>query len=334
MSIPGNIQEMQSATLANLLYQADHWLTVAPSPPALLKVPGGYGDPSGHDQAMQPLVWDSQAALATALAWRLTGNIAYADHCAQVLTAWFTTLKEVQGFDSNLALVTKGLAFLEAWEHLVHYSWDGGPMVNLVKNLYYPAAQALISHPNNPGAWGWCGLIMADRFCGKDLLPRVDGFLGHLEKAVNLDTGDLWREDRRTNSGLWYTSWALEAYTKGLFLFQQLLSQDFFYLLWPAYQRLAEFVLHPETWPHPLPHGPWGLWGKLWQLCFPCAGALELPVPGRWPSGLLDTLLARGKFYPPWLAGDIATWLAPAGPINEGDAFRFSTVKHCFGLEP
>lgn len=316
------------AALANLLIQADNWLQTPPSPLATLRVPGGYADPAGHEQAMRPLVQDSMAALGEALAWIITGDLKYLIQADMILAAWEATLKKVSGFDSQLALVTKGMAMLESWRIL-----GSGARLQPFNflSLYIPAAQALISYANNPGAWGWCGLVLAERFMGKNLAGRVDGFLKHLKNAVDLDSGDLWREDRRTNSGIWYTSWALQAYTKVLFIFKQELGQDYFSLLRPAYQRLAEFVLNPETWPHRLPGG---ILGKLWRLAFPCADVLEIPVPGRWPSGLLDTLILREEFYPEWLEPNITSWLEPVRPINEGDALRWSTLKFCYGLEP
>ena len=321
--------DMKAQALANLLQMAQNWQAEPPKPPAILQVPNTYSDPTGSAQATQQLEWNSDAAITFALAWKVTGDSKYADLAVSYLNAWATTCKQVSGFDAQLAMTHMGLNFVEAYGLLAGYP-SPAAIPAWIEAIYRPCAASLTVHPNNPGAWGYCGKLSADLALGKSIAANLADVLKHIKGAVSLESGDLWREDRRTNSGIWYTSFALEPYSKLGFMFQDEIGDQILVSLRPAYQRLFEFVLRPDTWPHPLPQG---IFGKIWRAMYPCADTLETTVPGRWPSGLYDTLSLRGFSVSPPLDPVINSWLNPVRPISEG-CFPYSTLKYCYGLTP
>jgi len=316
-------------SLTYLTNMANNYLEDVPSPPSVLADPGYYSNPSGAAKATASLKHDSWAALSLALMYKLQQGEHYAEAAVNYLKAWATTCKKLDGFDARLTMAYNGLSFLEAFTYIRDHDADLTPLFyDWVKNVYQLGCQSLYYKDNNPGSWGRCGNIYADFIMNKNVLSHVTPFIDHIKKVVNPLNGDLYLEDRRTNSGIWYTAFALEAMTKVLFIFKQTNNGDHFKLLVPAYFMLSHYCQHPEEWPYALSKA--GIFGRFWRIVFPCANTLEVPVPGQWPSGLLDILSCKNIITDP----SLENYLNPVRPIGEGCAFRFSTLKWCFNIAP
>jgi hypothetical protein len=307
---------------------------VIPNPVPILKVPPSYSDPIGNKAATASLNKDSECALINAMAYKITSDEVYAIRALSIISAWARSCKEVTGFEAWLNFSHKALLFVQAFRHIQPYVAKNSPgyyalISDWINNVYVRACNNLLSWPNNPGAWGWCGKIVAAKCLRIPMDSYCNPFLNHLQNAIDPKTGELSFENKRTNSGIWYTSFALEAYTKSMLALDENLGVSYIYMLFPAYRSLWKYCKNPSLWPYRLPAG----WiGSFWRWMYPCSSELEVPS-GGWPNGLFDTLSYLGL---DWGQNqeEVDDFLNPQRPCCEGSAFRFSTLRYYYGIDP
>lgn len=111
---------------------------------------------------------DASAAYVNAIYWKVTGNSSYGDAAANILDAWSSTLKYINGTsDKFLASGLYGYQLANAGEILREYnSWDGLPnLVNILRNVFYPMNHDFLVNHNGAkidhywANWDLCNLI-------------------------------------------------------------------------------------------------------------------------------------------------------------------------------
>ncbi|TRX61208.1 T9SS type A sorting domain-containing protein [Fulvivirga sp. M361] len=120
-----SVEPQASAYLA-LIAEADGYLNFVPNAPVTLDIPGGYQDSNGLNAARELLWSNCHPAYTTALAYALTGNIAYAEKAREVLMNWTQTETTFTGDDRGLQLGSYFTPMLYAADLIYDYSgWTG-----------------------------------------------------------------------------------------------------------------------------------------------------------------------------------------------------------------
>jgi hypothetical protein len=197
----------------------------------------------------------------------------YADTAIAILDDWATHNKVLVNHEAKLIMTFKGILFLEVYLLL------GKPesFPSWVEKVYRPGAQALYSEQNNQGAWGLLGCAMSDVILGRPTGTHLYRYAEFISKATD-DVGKMKIEILRTNSGMWYSYFALLPLLRTAIL----LDADE-WMLFPALKWLWQYVEHPETWPYKLKPG---LRGWIQRMIHPCALDVELPRKDDWPANL------------------------------------------------
>ena len=183
---------------------ADNMMGLTPGPVETLYVPQYYRDPEGHWKAKVTLDRDAHVALAASIAHEMTGLTKYWVLVQRILDSWARTLTEVKGSEAKLVLVYEGQRFLDAYlrfkmsatfHHPIFEQW--------IREVYNPCAVWLAKYPDNKGAWGWLGQVLARKCVGADLRETARLLERHLTHDKDA-YGMIWREAKRKTDWLWY----------------------------------------------------------------------------------------------------------------------------------
>lgn len=326
-------QEPWATAFAALLQEADAALAHPPAPLADLSVPAYYDDPAGHEAAKQALSDDAFAAYACALAFQLARTDAqravYANKAIEILDAWATVNTRVSGADGSLVMMYKGIHLVYAADLVAGYpGWGADAAARFrtwVATQFASSADEKKTARNNHGAWGTLGAMAAAAYLGDG--PALDVEIERLRARIRDEidaNGELPEENKRTNSGIWYTYFALAPMTgaaqlarnvRGLDLFDHVAANGRSLRL--ALDRLFFYAEHPDAWPHHLPDG---LAGELWRLLYPCADELELPTPNSWPGNLFEAMASE------YGVGAWSAWVEPYRPQRGGHIWIYPTL--------
>lgn len=295
-------------------------------------VPAYYRDPQGSMAAKQALSDDAAAAYALALAYQLDPTeqrVRFAAKAVELLEAWARTNRRVSGGDGDLVLCYAGLPMVLAADLLSdHDGWSApGRMAfqGWVKGVFCGSADRIKGKPSNWGAWGTCAAVAVAH-----LLDDRDAVAAETEalKSRIADTiapnGELPHENRRTNSGMWYTYFALAPTTVAAQIILNATGTDLFTYQAPdgrplrqALDRLFAYSQQPEQWPYRLPPG---LRGRLWRTFYPAADHVLIPTATSWPGNLFEAMATVYR-EPAW-----DEWLGPHRPIHGGRGWVYPTL--------
>jgi hypothetical protein len=111
------------------------------------------GNHTGHPQNYPNLYNDIAAAYACALRWQISGDSAYADKAVEIMNAWSSMLKQIDGSsDRFLAAGIYGYQFANAAEIMRDYQgWkkaDFKQFQNMMLNVFYPMNHDFLTHHN------------------------------------------------------------------------------------------------------------------------------------------------------------------------------------------
>jgi len=152
-----------------LIANSHSQLSYNPSPVVKLIRGGGSTEeplPDNYSAAFN----DAAAAYQTAIRWKITGDVAYANKSIQILNAWATTCTSISG-DSNKALGAGiyGYQFANAAEIMRTYSgWapaDFDKFKQFMKTVFLPISQDFLVRHNNTcishywANWDLCSLL-------------------------------------------------------------------------------------------------------------------------------------------------------------------------------
>jgi len=148
--------------------------------------------PDNYGAAME----DAHAAYLTAIRWKITGDVAYANKSIQILNAWAATCTSISG-DSNKALGAGiyGYQFANAAEIMRDYSgWNATDLAKFKKwmlDVFYPVNKAFLdTHWNACNThywanWDLCNLasVMSIAVLNDDV-PMYSFAINYLMKGV------------------------------------------------------------------------------------------------------------------------------------------------------
>ena len=152
-----------------LIANSHSQLSYNPSPVVKLIRGGGSTEeplPDNYSAAFN----DAAAAYQTAIRWKITGDVAYANKSIQILNAWASTCTSISG-DSNKALGAGiyGYQFANAAEIMRTYSgWapaDFDKFKQFMKTVFLPISQDFLVRHNNTcishywANWDLCSLL-------------------------------------------------------------------------------------------------------------------------------------------------------------------------------
>lgn len=148
--------------------------------------------PDNYSTAME----DAHAAYLTAIRWKITGDVAYANKSIQILNAWAATCTSISG-DSNKALGAGiyGYQFANAAEIMRDYSgWNATDLAKFKKwmlDVFYPVNKAFLdTHWNACSThywanWDLCNLAsMMSIAVLNDDVPKYSYVINYLMKGV------------------------------------------------------------------------------------------------------------------------------------------------------
>jgi hypothetical protein len=327
-------QEPWQSAYAQLLgSNAEPALSKTPNPMADFDVPGGYSDPSGQKAAKDRLRQDAFAAYALALGYQLADTSAkrneYGLKATEFLDAWASVNTKVSGDDGDLVLMYAGVTMLYAADLLMNFDgWPGDHRSAFTlwsSTVFWNSAHEIKDHANNWGAWGTLGAIASAALVGNGptLAEETESLKQRIDESID-DNGELPEENKRTNSGMWYTYFALSSMTASAWILENVKGVDLFSYVSPnghslklALDRDFFYAQHPDQWPYLLPDG---IQGELWRLLYPCADQLELPHVNGWPGPVFE-VMSDVYQVPEW-----ESWLASARPLMGSDAWIYVTL--------
>ena len=316
-----------------LLNDAENALGRTPQPSADYDVPGGYADPAGQTAAKERLRQDAFAAYAAALGYQLAETPAkrrqYAAKAAEILDAWAAVNTQVTGDDGDLVLMYAGVTLIYAADLIMGF--DGWPPQRRsafgywASSVFWDCAMDIEGHANNWGAWGTLGAVAVAALVGNGpaLAERIASLQQRIADSIDAN-GELPDENKRTNSGMWYTYFALTSTTAAVQIVRNVTGVDLFAYAAPngrtlrlALDRDFYYALDPGAWPYPLPDG---LEGEAWRLLYPCADDVELPTVTGWPGPLFE-IMSDVYQVPEW-----KDWVVAARPMKGYHAWIYVTL--------
>lgn len=321
----------KSATRA-LLTEADAALARTPVPTPVFDVPFYYANPTASQAAKEGLRQDAFAAYALALAYQLEGSrakrVAYASKSAAILLAWANVNKSVSGADGDLVVLYTGMPLLYAADLIANDAAFGPQRATFsawVAAVFEKSASTIEERPNNWGDWGTLGVVASAGLANDK--PRIGAEVDRIEArmASEIDAnGELPEENKRTNSGMWYTFFALVAMTTAAQIAKNTIGVDLFSYVAPngrslrfALAREFHYAEHPDEWPY---HLPSGVAGELWRQLYPCDDEVQIPTAAGWPGNLFE-LVSDVYGVPEW-----KRWVEPSRPLRGYHALIYPTL--------
>ena len=241
-----------------------------PTVPREWYVPGFYSDPVGHTKAKDGLQQDANSAYELALMYRMTDNPIYATAAARLINGWATGVQSLsQKDDSMLCFSYHFPAFIFAADLLKNApEWPTAQRKTFqafVRDKALP--MNTMARRNNWGNWGLVLVLSAAAYLQDHALfqegtARARDFID--EQIA--DDGHLPLEVVRNNGvgerGLWYSHFTLMPQTLA-FEIARVNGVDLFdyrsphgHTLRRAFERVAPWAHHPETFPLLQRHGP------------------------------------------------------------------------------
>ena len=310
-------QEPWASAYQQLLGEAEAALARVPEAKATFDVPFYYGQPAASQAAKEGLRQDALSAYALALGYQLAATSAkraqYADKAIMLLDAWGTINKAVTGADGDLVVLYAGIPLLYAGDLVMQSGrWDAAgrsAFMTWVGAVFAKSAGALKTRGNNWGDWGTLGTVASAGLANDTaaVLAEVERIKGRIANDIDAH-GELPEENKRTNSGMWYTFFALTSMTTAAQIALNVTGVDLFAYTAPngrtirlALDKEFAYATHPDQWPYHLPDG---VAGTAWRQLYPCADEVEMPTATGWPGPLFEVMsdIYKVKAWEDWVA--------------------------------
>jgi len=302
------------AARQQVLAEAEAALTRTPVPVADFDIPFYYGQPAASQAKKEGLRQDAFAAYALALGYHLADTAPkreqYAAKAVAILDAWATVNKRVSGADGDLVVLYTGAPLLYAADLVARFpGWpktSRDAFMGWVSAVFAKSGHAIKTRGNNWGDWGTLGVVASAGLAGDTptIAAEVERIKGRIANAID-DKGELPEENKRTNSGMWYTFFALTSMTTAARIARNVTGVDLFAYAAPnghtirlALEREFFYAQHPDQWPY---HLPPGAAGEVWRQLYPCDDTVQLPTPTGWPGSLFE-IMSDVYQVPAWKA--------------------------------
>jgi hypothetical protein len=315
-----------------LFATAEKYLDREPQPPADYNVPYYYMNKEACMTAKKALSDDAFAAYTLALAYKLSEKEdagEYAAAAVRILDRWARTNKKISGFDGDLTACYCGVPMVNAAELINDYpGWSDVQKQTFrswLSDTLAPSADSIKHDKNNHGCWGLYASLACNHF-----LENFRGFeedtellKKHISSMID-ESGELPAENKRTNSGMWYTYFALCPMSCSAAIVTNAAGEDMFAYtdssgrgLKLALDKFFTYCREPQSWPYEKPQG---ITGALHNLFYPSSDKPRLPRPDSWPGNLYE--VAGGIYNEP--AWD--QWLKPHRPIQGGRGWCWASI--------
>ncbi len=326
-------EEPWKSAIAQLLGEAEASLGNAPNPVGDYDVPFYYEDPDKSQAAKEGLREDAFGAYAAALGYQLAETGAkrnqYAAKAVELLSAWATVNKEVSGADGDLVVIYAGIPLLYAADLVMNYEgWDPAgreAFKGWVRAVFWQSADNIKDRANNWGAWGTLGAIASATLVGDagSVAQGIERIQDRIEESID-DSGELPDENKRTNSGMWYTFFALTSMTTAAQIALNTTGVNLFTYVSPsgrtfklALDKEFFYATHPDQWPYLLPDG---IAGDLWRLLYPCGDEIEMPTASGWPGNLFEMMSDK------YQVTEWESWVKPSRPHKGSHGWVYATL--------
>lgn len=203
-----------------------------------------------------------------------------------ILLSWASINRGVGNNEGRSIMLYRGHLFLKAYLMLgeklpLFESW--------VINVFEQCADDLYGRKNNYGSWAILGKALSHKVKfgsledGHVFWDRIDSYLDN----CSTNDGRMWRECLRTNSGIWYSYFALAPLFEAIYLTRYPdVGQFLKCLSW-----LFQYANNPQSWPYkPLPWILGIIQGWIWPHC----KELEMPHCWGWPGNLFKV---AGEYF-------------------------------------
>ena len=326
------LEEPAASAVVQLMADADAALLRVPQAVKVFSVPFYYRNSKASQEAKKCLSEDASAAYALALAWHLgpeEGRDRYAEKAVEILNAWATTNRKIAGWDGPLVACYAGVPLIFAADLLWDYQgWEKESQAGFgdwVRKVFWKNAQKVKRRANNHGDWGTFASIASSHYLDDagTLRSDVERVKTRIDRTIAAN-GELPLENLRTNSGMWYTYFALAPMTGACQVALDATGTDLFTYVSPkgrsirqALNKYFEYCQNPGSWPYrPRP----GLRGRIQRVFHPCANDVELPTPDGMPGNLYEAMIS---VYAEKAWDD---WLAPYRPVHGCRAWIYPTL--------
>lgn len=222
----------------HLLQAADLCLQAGCHAVAIWDIPGFYYDAAGHTAAKQQMEADAQAAYTTALAYRMTGNPAYADKAGELLNGWAALNKQIAGHDGPLVSAYLGVGLIQAALLIKSYpGWSAdeqAAFANWLNQVCLPDWDR-IPIRNNWWNWSLFAQLALYHFMGDKLrfAEEVANLKDHIDSSLS-DEGFIPEEAERGKNSIWYHYFALAPTTAAAKLILDATGEDLFHWISPG----------------------------------------------------------------------------------------------------
>lgn len=320
-----------------LIREADKGLAEDAAAVRVLTVPAYYFNPVQSMSAKKGLSENASAAYALALAYQLDSNdkrIQYAQKSVNLLTAWAKINKRVSGADGDLVLCYAGIPMIFAADLLSDYDgwtiYDRETFKEWVDLVFRKSADKIKTRANNWGAWGVFASISAAHLLDdrQGVLDDINLIKKRISETI-ASNGELPQENKRTNSGMWYTYFALAATTGAGQIALNATGTNLFEYTTPngrtiklALDRFFLYCQKACEWPYRKPIGPLG---KIYNIFYPSTDELKIPEPWDWPANLYEAMSAV------YGEKDWEGWLEKHRPIRGGRGWIYPTLMRSPG---
>lgn len=324
----------QSEAYQQLTDQADNYLKHVPQPVTDYHVPYYYANKNTPSAAKEKLSNDAYAAFTLALAYQLNTSdkrSLYAAKASEILNAWAKTNRKISGYDGHLTACYCGVPMVLAAELLTDYpDWtqpDRESFKDWLKNTLQKSADAIKHRKTNWGCWGLYTSLACNHYLDNTAPFEKDVALLENQIAAMIDKdGRLPSEYKRTNSGMWYTYFALCPLTCSAAIASNTTGRDYFTSSADSGRRIKSaldtlfiYCNDPEAWPHVKPTG---VTGAIYNTFYPSADVVKKPRPDSWPANLYELMLAK------YAVEDWDQWLAPHRPVHGGRGWLWPSVMN------
>ena len=248
-------------TELQLFQLADKSMTVPCHAVPLWHIPGFYIDKTGHQEAKRLMEADAQAAYVSAFAFRLTGEVSYADKAIELIDGWASINRGFAGHDGPLVSAYLATGFLQAAEQLKQYEGWQQPskerFIHWMTTVCLPAWDG-IQGRNNWWSWSLYAQLSLFRFMDDKMriAEAVSELKTHIDESLDL-TGFIPEEAKRGTKAIWYHYFALAPLTAAAKMVMDSTGEDLFRWISPTGQSLKKALDtllyyvdgHAEDWP-------------------------------------------------------------------------------------
>ncbi|MNO46428.1 Alginate lyase [compost metagenome] len=201
-------------------------------------IPGFYSDMAGHQAAKRLMEQDAQAACTAAMAYRHTGEAAYADKALELIQGWASINKQLAGDDGPLVSAYLGTGLIQAAELIKNYpGWrkeDKARFIAWMTGVCLPEWDRI---PLRNNWWSW------SLYAQLSLFRLMDDKARFAEEVVNLKehidsslapSGFIPEETMRGTNSIWYHYFALAPLTAAIKLVYDSTGEDLFHWTSPG----------------------------------------------------------------------------------------------------